>query len=136
MSNLNNQLINYYSYKNENRLEYKILEYYNSDKYNEINLFTGNIYTIKNVDTNIKKSCMFNSLCNYNNDGILVTDDGDIFGYDDYGFETHTPIKINLYNSYQPKCTFENKLFHYNKHLKLSDLFYKGFEFKGVWVVL
>ena len=129
------QVINYYSYENKNKIEAIISDCYNY-KYNEINLFTGQIYKIKNLETNTVKSCIFDSLCNYNSDGILVTDEGDIFGYDDYGFQNQNPIKIKLYNSYKIEYKSTNKLFYHNKHLKISDLFYKGSEFKGVWVVL
>ena len=33
------------------------------------------------------------------NDGILIIDNGDIFGYDDYGFENEYPIKIKSIKS-------------------------------------
>jgi len=130
------QVATYYSYENKNKIEAIISDCYNY-KYDEIYLFTGQIYKIKNLETNTVKSCIFDSLCNYNNDGILVTDEGDIFGYDDYGFQNQNPIKIKLYNSYKIEYKFNNtKLFYHNKHLKISDLFYKSFGFKGVWVVL
>ena len=127
------QVAIYYSYDNKTNSEAVISDCYNY-KYDEINLFTGKIYKIKNTETNTIKSCIFDSLCNYNNDGILVTDEGDIFGYDNYGFQNQDPIKINLYNSYKIKCI--NKLFYHNKNIKISDLFFKGYEFQGVWIVL
>ena len=129
------QIINYYSYDNINKIEAIILDCYNY-KSEEINLFTGHIYKIKNLDTNNIKTCIFDSLCNYNHDGILVTDEGEILGYDNYSFQLENPIKIKLYNSYKIEYKSTNKLFYHNKHLKISDLFYKGSEFKGVWVVL
>ena len=77
MSNLEKQLINYYSNENKNKIECEIKKCYNY-KYGEINVFTGKKYNITNIETNIVKSCIFDSLCNYNHDGILITDEGDI----------------------------------------------------------
>lgn len=35
---------------------------------------------------------------------------------------------INKYN--------DHRLFYKNKYLQVSDLFNKGFEFKGIWVII
>ena len=129
------QIINYYSHDNINKIEAVILDCYNY-KSEEINLFLGKIYKIKNVKTNTIKSCIFDSLCNYDHDGILVTDEGEIFGYDNYGYQLENPIKIKLYNSYRIEYKYTNKLFYYNKHIKISDLYYKGSKFKGIWIIL
>lgn len=134
MSNLEKQLINYYSNENKNKIECEIKKCYNY-KYGEINVFTGKKYNITNIETNIVKSCIFDSLCNYNNDGILITDEGDIFSYDNYGFQNEIPIKIKLYNSKKIEYKLENKLFYHDTHLKISDLYYKGSDFKGIWII-
>lgn len=134
MSNLEKQLINYYSNDNKNKIEFEIKKFYNY-KYDEINLFTGKKYKITNINSNINKSCIFDSLCNYNDDGILITDEGDIFSYNNYGYQNENPIKIKLYNSTKITYKLENKLFYHDTYLKLSDLYYKGSEFKGIWII-
>ena len=108
----------------------------NHIQYNEINLTIGQIYKIKNLETGIIKSCIFNSLCTYDKDGILITDNGDIFGFDDYGFENENPIKIKIYNSYKMEYKYDHKLFYENQCLQISDLFNKGTDFKGIWVII